>query len=46
MERIQRGIYMRKFRAEAVKLVEAEGLSIDLSPTSFSQQYLAKQMAA
>lgn len=29
MERIPKGIYTPEFRAEAVKLVEAEGLSID-----------------
>jgi len=29
MERIPRGIYTPEFRAEAVKAVEAEGLSID-----------------
>lgn len=29
MERIPRGVYTPEFRAEAVKLVETEGLSID-----------------
>jgi transposase len=29
MERIPKGIYTAEFRAEAVKVVEAEGLSID-----------------
>ena len=29
MERIPKGVYTPEFRAEAVKLVEAEGLSID-----------------
>ncbi len=29
MERIPKGIYTPEFRAEAVKLVEAEGLSVD-----------------
>jgi len=29
MERIPKGIYTPEFRAEAVKLVDAEGLSID-----------------
>ena len=29
MERIPKGIYTPEFRAEAVKVVEAEGLSID-----------------
>ena len=29
MERIPKGIYTPEFRAEAVELVEAEGLSID-----------------
>jgi transposase len=29
MERIPKGIYTPEFRAEAVKLVETEGLSID-----------------
>jgi transposase len=29
MERIPKGIYTPEFRTEAVKLVEAEGLSID-----------------
>ncbi len=29
MERIPKGIYTPEFRAEAVKLVEAEGLSIE-----------------
>lgn len=29
MERIPKGIYTLEFRAEAVKLVEKEGLSVD-----------------
>ncbi len=29
MERLPKGIYTPEFRAEAVKLVEAEGLSVD-----------------
>ncbi len=34
MERIPKGIYTPEFRAEAVKVVEAEGLSIDQAAKS------------
>jgi len=36
MERIPKGIYTPEFRAEAVKVVEAEGLSIDQAARQLS----------
>lgn len=36
MERIPKGIYTPEFRAEAVKLVEAEGLSVDAAAKRLS----------
>lgn len=36
MERIPKGIYTPEFRAEAVKLVEKEGLSVDVAAKRLS----------
>ena len=36
MERIPKGIYTPEFRAEAVKLVEMEGLSVDAAAKRLS----------
>lgn len=36
MERLPKGIYTQEFRAEAVKLVEAEGLSVDAAAKRLS----------
>ena len=36
MERIPKGIYTPEFRAEAVKLVEVEGLSVDAAAKRLS----------
>jgi len=36
MERIPKGIYTPEFRAEAVKLVEAQGLSVDAAAKPLS----------
>ncbi len=37
MERIPKGIYTPEFRAEAVKLVEKDGLSVDAAAKRLSE---------